>query len=138
MSEDIKDTANPELVLPPAAETPVLEIVYSELSENIETPEHVELEVPSPYGPPIDLKPVEPTSAEEFKLVVGSVDITEEQKAIAEELNLQFVINNRVMEYPSVSEQLSALYEARQGNDKPIKEIDAKIKAVKEKYPKPE
>ena len=42
----------------------------------------------------------------------------------------------RRAEYPSVEEQLDAAYQARQGNDSKQREIDEKIRLVKEKYPK--
>lgn len=42
----------------------------------------------------------------------------------------------RRAEYPSVEEQLEAAYEARQGNMEKQLEIDARIRQVKEKYPK--
>jgi len=44
----------------------------------------------------------------------------------------------RRSEYPSVGEQLDAAYQARQGNDAKQIEIDARIRKVKEKYPKTE
>jgi hypothetical protein len=43
----------------------------------------------------------------------------------------------RRAEYPSVEEQLDAAYKARQGDNSAQLQIDAKIKAVKEKYQKP-
>jgi len=42
----------------------------------------------------------------------------------------------RRAEYPSIGEQLDAAYQARQGNDAKQIEIDERIRAVKEKYPK--
>jgi hypothetical protein len=44
----------------------------------------------------------------------------------------------RRAEYPSVGEQLDAMYEARQGNNAKQLEVDEKIRRVKEKYPKAE
>lgn len=44
----------------------------------------------------------------------------------------------RRAEYPSVGEQLEALYEARQGNNARLLEVDERIRHVKEKYPKAE
>lgn len=43
----------------------------------------------------------------------------------------------RRAEYPSVGEQLDAAYKARQGDNSAQLQVDAKIKAVKEKYQKP-
>lgn len=42
----------------------------------------------------------------------------------------------RTNEYPSVSEQLAALYEARHGDTKSLEAIDARIAATNQKYPK--
>jgi hypothetical protein len=42
----------------------------------------------------------------------------------------------RRAEYPSIGEQLDAAYQARQGNTEKQVEIDARIREVKEKYPK--
>lgn len=42
----------------------------------------------------------------------------------------------RLEEYPSLQDQLDALYWMRQGIMEPIQEIDKKIKEIKEKYPK--
>ena len=42
----------------------------------------------------------------------------------------------RQAEYPSVGEQLEAAYEARQGNTAKQKELDERIRRVREKYPK--
>lgn len=42
----------------------------------------------------------------------------------------------RVREYPSVQDQLEALYDARQGDPSKLNQIDAQIQAVKLKYPK--
>lgn len=44
----------------------------------------------------------------------------------------------RRIAYPSIQDQLDALYKARQGNTGALEQIDAKIARVKEKYPKPE
>ncbi|MEN8174811.1 MAG: XkdW family protein [Pseudomonadota bacterium] len=40
--------------------------------------------------------------------------------------------------YPSIEDQLDALYKARHGNDAEVELIDNHIKRVKERYPKPE
>ena len=40
--------------------------------------------------------------------------------------------------YPSVGDQLDALYKARHGNDAALREIDKQIARVKERFPKPE
>ena len=133
MSEDIKDALDTPIV--PAleiVETPVLEVIYSDLPEDVETPEGVELNLPSDYG--FQSEPTDP----EVTVTAYDIEETEDQKAAKEAVKGQMVINDRILEYPSIGEQLAALYDARQGNDKPIKEIDARIKAVKEKYPKPE
>lgn len=71
-----------------------------------------------------------------FEPEVAERDLINEYGAIYFEM--QNWVNQRSHAYPSVTEQLAALYEARQGNDKPLKEIDAKIKEVKEKFPKPD
>ena len=42
----------------------------------------------------------------------------------------------RRAEYPSVAEQLDAAYQARQGNNARQLEVDEKIGAIKQKYPK--
>ena len=42
----------------------------------------------------------------------------------------------RQAEYPTVGEQLEAAYMARQGNEARQKELDEKIRRVREKYPK--
>ena len=42
----------------------------------------------------------------------------------------------RRADYPSVEEQLDAAYQARQGDDTKQIEVDAKIRSVKEQYPK--
>jgi hypothetical protein len=76
------------------------------------------------------------TSFETFSLKDLPRDIVGEIAAI--KLEMQEWANFRSLEYPSVGEQLAALYESRQGNDEPIKAIDAKIKSVKDKFPKPD
>jgi len=43
---------------------------------------------------------------------------------------------NRLVEYPSVGEQLEALMDARKGDDTKLIEIDAKFAEIKAKYPK--
>lgn len=138
MSEDINEVVDAPIVpAPEAVEAPVLEIVYSESPEDVEIPEGVELNIPSEYG--FQAEPVEHVDADKVEVVTHYTDeLTEDQKLGARLIAPQMVLNNRRMEYPSVAEQLAALYDARQGNDKPIKEIDARIKAVKEKYPKEE
>ena len=40
--------------------------------------------------------------------------------------------------YPSVGDQLDALYKARQGNDAALRMVDEQIQRVKERYSKPE
>ena len=42
----------------------------------------------------------------------------------------------RLNAYPSIEDQMDALYWARQGDSSKQEEIDAKISAVKTKYPK--
>lgn len=42
----------------------------------------------------------------------------------------------RRADYPSVEEQLDAAYQARQGDDTKQREVDEKIRRVKEHYPK--
>ncbi len=42
----------------------------------------------------------------------------------------------RRSDYPSVEEQLDAAYQARQGDDTKQREVDEKIRRVKEHYPK--
>ena len=44
----------------------------------------------------------------------------------------------RKSEYPSIEDQLDALYKARRGDDSELKKLDRKITRVKNKYPKPE
>jgi hypothetical protein len=44
----------------------------------------------------------------------------------------------RAAEYPSVGDQLDALYKARQGDSGDLERIDAAIAEVKARYPKPE
>jgi len=133
MSEDINSELDAPIVpAPEAVETPVLEVVYSEKPEDVETPEGVELNLPNEYG--FQSEPTDP----EITITVYNIEETDDQKAAKEAIKDQMVINDRILEYPSIGDQLAALYDARQGNDKPIKEIDAKIKAVKEKYPKEE
>ena len=44
----------------------------------------------------------------------------------------------RKSEYPSLEDQLDALYKARRGDDSELKKLDRKITRVKNKYPKPE
>ena len=133
MSEDINSELDAPIVpAPEAVETPVLEVVYSEKPEDVETPEGVELNLPNEYG--FQSEPTDP----EITITVYNIEETEDQKAAKEAIKGQMIINDRILKYPSIGDQLAALYDARQGNDKPIKEIDAKIKAVKEKYPKEE
>lgn len=73
----------------------------------------------------------------------------EEQKLLREEENKKFLdkINQyrntevdygqvRWYSYPSIEEQLDALYWMRQGVMEPIQEIDRKIMEIKERYPK--
>lgn len=43
----------------------------------------------------------------------------------------------RQVEYPAVTDQLDALYQARQGNAEAIREIDRRIARVKARHPKP-
>ena len=40
--------------------------------------------------------------------------------------------------YPSIGDQLDAMFKARHGNDAALKVIDEQINRVKERYPKPE
>lgn len=133
MSEDINNELDAPIVpAPEVVEAPVLEVIYSEKPEDVETPENVELNVTSEYG--FQGEPTDP----EITITVYNIEETEDQKAAKEAIKGQMIINDRILEYPSIADQLAALYDARQGNDKPIKEIDARIKAVKEKYPKEE
>jgi hypothetical protein len=44
----------------------------------------------------------------------------------------------RKSEYPSIGEQLDALYKARNGDTSELETIDELITEIKEKYPKPE
>jgi len=44
----------------------------------------------------------------------------------------------RKSEYPTIEDQLDALYKARKGDDSELKKLDRKITRVKKKYPKPE
>ena len=44
----------------------------------------------------------------------------------------------RKSEYPSLSDQLEALYKARNGDTSELEAIDELITEIKEKYPKPE
>lgn len=41
----------------------------------------------------------------------------------------------RQAEYPGVGEQLEAMYEARQGNNARLLNVDDRIRRVREKYP---
>lgn len=41
----------------------------------------------------------------------------------------------RYSAYPSIQEQLDALYDARHGNPAPLAAIDAQIAAVRQRYP---
>jgi predicted lipid-binding transport protein (Tim44 family) len=59
-------------------------------------------------------------------------------REIASTYHEQEYAEMRRAEYPSVEEQLEAAYEARQGDDSRQREIDERIRAVKEKYPKSE
>lgn len=43
----------------------------------------------------------------------------------------------RLSEYPSIGDQLDALYKARQGDATELREIDARIHATKNRHPKP-
>jgi hypothetical protein len=43
----------------------------------------------------------------------------------------------RRLEYPSIGDQLDALYKARHGDPSELQAIDAKIAGVKTKHPKP-
>lgn len=60
------------------------------------------------------------------------------QKEIAEELELQHVLNSRRMEYPDLLEMVQALWLSKKGDDSEFKRVDAIINEVKAKYPKPE
>jgi hypothetical protein len=44
----------------------------------------------------------------------------------------------RKSEYPSIEDQLDALFKSRTGDTAELDELDKLITAVKEKYPKPE
>ena len=44
----------------------------------------------------------------------------------------------RKSEYPSIEEQLDALFKSRNGDNSELKELDRMIADIKEKYPKPE
>jgi hypothetical protein len=43
----------------------------------------------------------------------------------------------RLAEYPSLGDQLDALYKARQGDPSELAELDARIREVKARHPKP-
>ena len=43
----------------------------------------------------------------------------------------------RRSEYPSIADQLDALYKARNGDTSELEAMDKKVTAIKEKYPKP-
>lgn len=65
---------------------------------------------------------------------------TEQIKSALQELSNTYheeeFASMRRAEYPSVGEQLEAMYEARQGNNDRLLKVDEKIRLVKEKYPK--
>ena len=67
-----------------------------------------------------------PTEAEINAALLEISDIHHEAKYAA----------MRRAEYPSVAEQLDAAYQARQGNTAKQLELDEKISAIKQKYPK--
>jgi hypothetical protein len=50
---------------------------------------------------------------------------------------LEQCYKNRQAEYPSVTDQLDALFHARQGDMSALEALDAQKAAVKAKYPKP-
>jgi hypothetical protein len=56
-------------------------------------------------------------------------------KISSEDLEKNYASLRRA-EYPSIGDQLDAAYKARQGNDAEQSDIDARIRAIKEKYPK--
>ena len=56
---------------------------------------------------------------------------------VAEQFPIQepTIEEKRLAEYPSITEHLEALYEARKGSTAKIEAIDAQITATNEKYP---
>ena len=79
--------------------------------------------------------PVDPDQKNDEPL---EIVLNEEQKKIQEKLALQHVINERRMAYPSLLEQVQALWYLQQGDDSEFKRINDIINEVKVKYPKPE
>ena len=73
--------------------------------------------------------------------IIGSLrqgltyEVTDIDEAYEQEL--KNFHKNRREAYPTIGEQLDAMYQARNGDDSEIKKIDAIITSVKNKYPKP-
>jgi hypothetical protein len=90
-----------------------------------------------------------PVISDDERLAVMNESFKKEQEELKQKENQEFL--NRIIEYrntpvnydqvrwysfPSIEEQLDALYWMRQGVMEPIQEIDAKIAEIKDKYPK--
>lgn len=60
------------------------------------------------------------------------LDLTQDRDWLLSECH-----RNRMAEYPSLGDQMDAMYKGRKGDKLDLDSIDAKIAAVKLKYPKP-
>ncbi len=78
--------------------------------------------------------------AEQKKVIDIAMDearVEDEARALQASIDAMTYADWRATEYPTVVEQLEALYDARvYKDDTKLKEADAKIEAVKLKYPK--
>lgn len=81
------------------------------------------------------------SSFEEFEHLLVARDnaiATQEQREIDEQAAVEAARtpqDKRRAEYPPIHEQLEALYDARQGDNTKLENIDARIQGIKSKYP---
>lgn len=66
-----------------------------------------------------------------------AAEIEAARAAYLQEQESQAYREARLAEYPSIGDQLDALYKARQGDPGELAEIDARIREVKARHPKP-
>jgi len=77
----------------------------------------------------------------EWSLLVPQPDDARLQKAIKEckaSTETSAYREERAFAYPSVGDQLDALYKARQGDSSALDQIDSQIAAVKQQFPRPD
>lgn len=96
------------------------------------------------------LAPPAPTSEREYPFFVnGAWELREPEPSIEERVEADRAAaeaadttpeyhRQRMMEYPPITEFVDAMYWMRRGDESKMLEYEAKVAAVKDKYPKPE